>query len=53
MCGMKSIILSAAALSAMCAFANEDGFVSIFNGKDLSGWEGDFAHYFAENGLLL
>ena len=52
MCGMKSIILSAAALSAMCAFANEDGFVSIFNGKDLSGWEGDFAHYFAENGLL-
>ena len=50
---MKTALLtSAAALSAMCVFAGEDGFVSIFNGKDLSGWEGDFEHYFAEGGLL-
>ena len=49
---MKSIMMSVAAVSAMCVFAGEDGFVSIFNGKDLSGWEGDFRHYFAEDGLL-
>ena len=36
----------------MCMFAGEDGFVSIFNGKDLSGWEGDFEHYFADGGML-
>jgi hypothetical protein len=27
----------------------EEGFVSLFNGEDLSGWEGDTAGYVAEN----
>ena len=42
----KFTLLSVAAaivVSAFAAasFAQEDGFVSIFNGKDLTGWAGD------------
>ena len=51
-CGMKRTMLSAAVISAMCVFAEDDGFVSIFNGNDLSGWEGDTEHYYAEGGML-
>lgn len=28
------------------------GYTSIFNGKDLSGWDGDTVHWSAENGIL-
>jgi hypothetical protein len=31
--------------------AQEDGFVSIFNGKDLSGWRGD-SHWSVEDGAI-
>ena len=33
--------------------ADEDGFVSLFNGEDLSGWTGDTDGYEAENGKLV
>jgi 3-keto-disaccharide hydrolase len=31
----------------------EDGFVSLFNGKDLSGWTGDVAGYDVEDGTMV
>jgi len=31
----------------------EEGFVPIFNGKDLTGWEGDSKLWIVENGLLV
>ncbi|PCJ54084.1 MAG: glycosyl hydrolase [Candidatus Hydrogenedentota bacterium] len=31
----------------------EDGFTSLFNGKDLSGWTGDLEGYSAENGTII
>ena len=30
-----------------------DGWVSLFNGQDLSGWKGDTAGYVAEDGILV
>ncbi len=33
--------------------ADRDGFVSLFNGKDLSGWTGDVAGYVVENGEVV
>ena len=31
----------------------EPGFVSLFDGKTLNGWEGDKTHYFVQDGLLV
>src|SRR5688500_16350632 len=41
------------ALSVAAAPAQETGFVSLFNGKDLAGWTGDTAGYSVEDGLLV
>ena len=35
---MKSLLFS---LLATTVFAADDGFTSLFNGKDLTGWDGD------------
>ena len=32
---------------------DQDGFVPLFDGKSLSGWEGDAAYWRMENGLLI
>ncbi len=32
---------------------DEEGFVSLFNGRDLSGWTGDTISYVAENGKIV
>jgi len=32
---------------------SEEGFVSLFNGRDLSGWTGDTTSYVAENGKIV
>ena len=32
--------------------ADEPGFVSLFNGKDLSGWEGDSIHWSVQDGAI-
>lgn len=38
---------------ATSAFAAEGGFTSLFNGKDLSGWDGDPKLWKVENGLVI
>ncbi len=35
------------------AGSSEEGFVSIFNGQDLSGWEGDTKLWLVEDGVLV
>ncbi len=37
----------------LCAEEKDQGFVSLFNGKDLEGWQGDVNGYVAENGALV
>src|SRR5437667_272908 len=32
---------------------NEDGFKSLFNGKDLAGWDGDPDHWSAADGMIV
>ena len=41
--------------TATCARAqtDEDGYVSLFNGKDLAGWEGDKKLWIVEDGMLI
>ena len=34
------------------ARADEDGFVSVFNGRNLQGWTGDMKHWSVEDGAL-
>ena len=41
-----SLILSAARA------ADEEGFVSLFNGKDLTGWKGDKTYWSVQDGAL-
>ena len=31
----------------------EEGFVSLFNGKNLDGWQGNLTDYYAEDGILV
>lgn len=38
--------------SAAAAEKDEEGFVSIFNGRDLSGWEGEEGFWSVENGAI-
>ena len=38
--------------SARVAEADAEGFVSLFNGKDLTGWKGATSGYKVENGIL-
>lgn len=33
--------------------ASEEGFVSLFNGKDLTGWQGAVGGYFVEDGAIV
>lgn len=53
---MKSAltIASLAALLFLCAAnpTDEDGFVSMFNGKDLAGWEGKPGGWWVEDGAI-
>ncbi|WP_423737835.1 3-keto-disaccharide hydrolase [Chitinophaga caseinilytica] len=56
----KSISIAAIALLFMHCGGNApaseaaegSGFASIFNGKNLEGWDGDTAHWRVENGIL-
>lgn len=50
------VALVCAAGLGMWAFAedkSEEGFVSLFNGKDLTGWVGDTKGYVVENGEMV
>ncbi len=48
-------ILLGGALAASSAFAEvtEDGFISLFNGEDLTGWTGDRIGHRVEEGILV
>ena len=43
----------AAGLPGATAGAEEDGFVSLFNGKDLDGWTGNTHGYVVEDGAIV
>lgn len=45
------LLLSACLPFAVCA-AEEEGFTSLFNGKDFSGWKGDTNYWSVENGAI-
>jgi len=55
----RSMLLQNGNKSAILVFQkavkeeDEEGFVSLFNGKDLSGWTGDTTSYVAENGKIV
>ena len=52
---MKKAIMAVMlfSLTALCAFGQEDGFVSIFNGKDLTGWSGNMKYWSVEDGAIV
>ena len=52
---MKYMVVMAIGLLAGFAAlaAEEEGYVSLFNGKDLTGWTGDTKGYIVENGNLV
>ncbi|MCX7825249.1 MAG: DUF1080 domain-containing protein [Verrucomicrobiae bacterium] len=54
---MKRVFWSGVAVAAMAAAmivrADDAGFVSLFNGKDLSGWEGEPDYWSVEDGVIV
>ena len=50
---MKAISLGLILVAGLAAMAEEEGYVSLFNGKDLTGWTGDTKGYLVENGNLV
>ncbi len=52
-----AVIIMTASLTTACVAqskkANKDGFVQIFDGKTLNGWEGDPTYWRVENGNLV
>jgi hypothetical protein len=51
--GKLWIVGCVVALAACCVAAEEEGFVPIFNGKDLTGWEGNKKLWIVEDGMLI
>ena len=49
---MPALLLLATTAPIPATGAEEDGFVSLFNGKDLSGWEGLSPHWSVEDGAI-
>ena len=58
---MKKLLIVLSCVATLWAFfpvialsqTSEDGFVSLFNGKDLTGWEGNPAIWKVENGAIV
>ncbi len=50
---MRFAIALAGLLALTTAYAEDEGFVSLFNGKDLTGWIGDVKGYIAEEGRIV
>ena len=50
----RVVVVGVAALLATAALAvgADDGFVSLFNGKDLSGWDGDSRLWSVKDGVI-
>jgi hypothetical protein len=50
-----TLVFAGLACALLCGFAraaDEEGFVSLFNGKDLSGWKGDKAYWSVQDGAI-
>ena len=47
------LALALAGSAAWAGEAGEEGFVPLFNGKDLTGWEGDAKLWVVEDGVLI
>jgi len=50
---MSAATVAALAARSDAAHAEEEGFVSLFNGKDLTGWSADPAYWRVEDGALV
>ena len=52
---MRKLMLLAAAIAAFPACSAEEGWMDLFNGRDLSGWtpKGGQARYLVENGCIV
>ena len=48
----RNLVLSILAASAAFAHAADDGFVSVFNGKDFTGWAGPIDNYEVKDGAI-
>ena len=46
-------ILLCVAAAGFCGQGDEEGFVPLFNGKDLTGWEGNTKLWVVEDGMLI
>jgi len=46
-------LVTAVAVAGASAAENEEGFVPLFNGKNLDGWKGDEKLWHAEDGVLV
>ena len=55
-CGAAVLIVAALSCAAMCdeplATSLPEGFKAIFNGKDLTGWEGSSEYWSVKDGCL-
>ena len=47
------LLLAGGAVAGEAAVAAEEGFVPLFNGKDLTGWQGDEKLWIVEDGTLI
>src|SRR5258708_2206094 len=50
--GLLTLALLTAAAPAPAQSTDSEGFVSLFNGNDLSGWTGDSVHWSVEDGAI-
>ena len=50
-----ALLLAALVCFSASAMAEEEGFVSLFNGQDLTGWtvNGGYATYAVEDGCII
>ena len=51
--GVTVSLVLALAGAALAAETAEEGFLPLFNGKDLTGWEGDAKLWIVEDGVLI
>jgi hypothetical protein len=49
---LSACIVVCALLASSAASAEDDGFVSLFNGKDLSGWRGNTDYWSVQDGAM-
>jgi hypothetical protein len=50
--GLLTLTLLATAAPAPAQSPDSEGFISLFNGNDLSGWRGDSVHWSVEDGAI-